>query len=188
MKKQSTSETIKKLWKEMDEDLKQKDPHRDWPLKTIVMTSPWSLAVHALPDADDEHETQMQFVLQDAVRKEDFDESSLPADLLEIIKKDGYDATYPNVVAAEVSGATLEEAIAKMHQKLRLLDHGYILMDWHYYSNNILDEENGSWMLDDEEDEDDWFSDDEENEEDEDDWLSDDECDSEKEVDVEEEE
>ena len=165
MKKESTSETIKNLWKEMEHDLEQKDPHDDWPLKAIVMTSPWSLAVHALPDADDEHETQMQFVLQDAVRKEDFDESSLPADLLEIIKKDGYDATYPNVVEAYVSGATLEEAIAKMRQKLRLLDPGYILMDWHYYSNNILDEENGSWMLDDEEDdEDDWFSDDDEDE------------------------
>lgn len=147
-------EKIKELWSAMENDLTQKDPHDDWPCKGIVMSSPWNLEVHSYAEAFEEHDIQLDFVLQDAVRKEDFDESAIPADLLEIIREDGYDETYPNVVNARVSGDSLEDAIAKMRRKLRLLDYGYILMDWSFYQNEILHEENGAWMLDDEDDDD----------------------------------
>ena len=153
-------EKIKELWDAMENDLTQKDPHDDWPSKGILMSSPWNLEVHSYAEPFEEHETQLEFVLQQAVREEDFDESAIPADLLEIIKSEAYDETYPNVIPAAVSGESLEDAIAKMRQKLRLLDYGYILMDWSFYSNEILDEDNGSWMLDDddddEDDDDDW--------------------------------
>ena len=148
-------EKIKELWSAMENDLIQKDPHDDWPCKGIVMSEPWTLQVHSYAEPFEEHDTQLDFVLQEAVRKEDFDESSIPADLLEIIRNEAYEETYPNVVNAVVSGDSLEDAIAKMRQKLRLLDYGYILMDWSFYKNEILDEENGSWMLDDDDD-DDW--------------------------------
>ena len=155
MKKQSTSETIKNLWEEMENDLNEKDSWDDLPYKDIVMIKPWTLVVSANLEPDSDHETQLIFVREEAVRKEDFDESAIPADLLEIIKKEGEENLYPNMVESSVSGDTLEEAIAKMRQKLRLLDYGYILMDWHYYCNNILDEDNGSWILDDDDDDDD---------------------------------
>jgi uncharacterized protein Yka (UPF0111/DUF47 family) len=49
------------------------------------MSSPWNLEVHSYAEPFEEHETQLEFVLQQAVREEDFDESAIPADLLEII-------------------------------------------------------------------------------------------------------
>ena len=152
-------ENIKKRWKAMEMDLRQKDNNSDWPCKGIVMVSPWDLQIHSYAEAFEEHETTLNFVLQTAVRKEDFDESAIPADLLEIIKKDSY--FYPNVVV--YGSNTLEEAIEKMRQKLRLLEYGYILMDDSFYRNEILDEDNGSWMLDEDED-DDWLFDDEDDE------------------------
>ena len=155
IKKESTSETIKNLWEEMENDLNEKDSWDDLPYKDIVMVKPWTLVVRANLEPESDHETQLDFVREEAVRKEDFDESAIPADLLEIIKKEGVESLYPNMVESSVSGNTLEEAIAKMRQKLRLLDYGYILMDWHYYCNNILDEDNGSWILDDDDDDDD---------------------------------
>lgn len=155
MEKEIASEKIKNLWTEMENDLNEKDSWDDLPEKSIVMVKPWELTVHAFLESDSDHETQLYFVLEEAVRKEDFDESAIPEDLLEIIKKEGDESLYPNMVESSVSGDTLEEAIAKMRQKLRLLDYGYILMDWSYYSSEILSEENGSWLLEDEEDDDD---------------------------------
>ena len=113
----------------------KKDPHDDWPSKGIVLTSPWNLEVHSYHEGFEEHETQLDFVRQEAIRPEDFEESSLPAELLSILKEDGYEEPlYPNVINASVSGATLEEAIEKMRVKLRLLEHGYILMDTYFYT------------------------------------------------------
>ena len=156
-------ENIKKLWKAMEMDLRQKDNHSDWQCKGIVMVSPWDLQIHSYAEAFEEHETTLDFVLQTAVRKEDFDESAIPADLLEIIKKDSY--FYPNVVEAGVYGSnTLEEAIEKMRQKLRLLEYGYILMDDSFYRNEILDDDDY-----DDDDDDDWLFDDEDDEDDKDD-------------------
>ena len=174
--KEIASETIKNLWEEMENDLNEKDSWDDLPYKDIVMVKPWTLAVRANLEPESDHETQLDFVREEAVRKEDFDESSLPADLLEIIKKEGPKSLYPNMVESFVSGDTLEEAIAKMRQKLRVLDYGYILMDWNYYSEHILDDDNGSWMLDDdeEEEEEDWSSDDDDEEEKEEDCCSED--------------
>ena len=144
---------IRKLWERMEKDLEEKDPDDDWPPKGIVMCSPWTLQVHAYlypEDGTEEHETLLHFVRREAVRPEDFDEASLPPELLEIVKAESCDeSSYPNAVFAETSGDTLEEAIAKMRLKLRLLDYGYILMDEYYYKENILDEDNGGWMLDD---------------------------------------
>ena len=154
MEKEIASEKIKNLWTEMENDLNEKDSWDDLPEKSIVMVKPWELTVHAFLESDSDHETQLDFVLEEAVRKEDFDESAIPEDLLEIIKKDGHEYLYPNVVDSFVAGDTLEEAIAQMRQKLRLLDYGYILMDWSYYSSEILSEENGSWLLEEDDDED----------------------------------
>lgn len=162
-------EKIKKLWETMENELRQKDEHGDWPCKSIVMRSPWNLEVHCYCEAFEDHETQLDFVRMDAVRPEDFDESSLPADLLAIVKEDSCgDRFYPNAVYASVSGDTLEEAIEKMRQKLRLLDYGYILMDEAFYNEEILDEDNGAWMLDDDYDFDFDFDDDDEDDDDED--------------------
>jgi len=149
--------TVQELWEKMKNELSKKDPHDDWPSKGIVMTSPWNLEVHSYHEGCEEHETQLDFVRQDAIRPEDFKESSLPADLLAILKEDGYgEPLYPNVINASVSGATLEEAIEKMRVKLRLLEHGYILMDSYFYTHEILDDDNGAWMRDEEDGEEDW--------------------------------
>lgn len=80
----------------------------------------------------------MEFVREKAVKAKDFDENSIPPELLEIIKEDCTgDDDYPNGVFAEVTGKTLEEAIAKMRQKLQLLEYGYIIMDWHFYRTAV---------------------------------------------------
>ena len=127
------NEKIEKLWKRMADELREKDPHDDWPCKGIVMVEPWYLEVHAYPEAFEEHETQLDFVREKAIRPEDFDETSLPPELLAIVKGEEDEEWYPNHVCAAVSGATLEEAIEKMRLKLRLLDYGYILMDGPFY-------------------------------------------------------
>lgn len=98
------------------------------------MTSPWTLKVHAL----NERETQLDFFRETPVDKEDFDESSLPPELLDLVKANKSAGIYPNIVEAEVSGETLEEAIEKMRLKLRLLDYGYILLDWEHYQDDYL--------------------------------------------------
>lgn len=160
---------IKTLWEEMVAELKQKDPHGDWPSKKIVMRlaepfyfpgddddppkkiekpEPWILEIHSYSFYEEEHETVLEFVREKAVKAKDFDENSIPPELLEIIKDDCTgDDDYPNGVFAKVAGKTLEEAIAKMRQKLQLLDHGYILMDWYFYRTHILNKHNGKWML-----------------------------------------
>lgn len=148
------NEKIKKLWERMEKELEEKDEFdRDWPPKGIVMCSPWTLQVHAYlypEDGTEEHETVLHFVRREAIRPEDFDEASLPPELLAIVKEESCDeSSYPNAVFAETSGDTLEEAIEKMRLKLRLLDYGYILMDEYYYKENILDENNGAWLLED---------------------------------------
>lgn len=99
------------------------------------MTSPWTLKVHAL----DERETQLDFFRETPVDKEDFDESSLPPELLALVKANKSASIYPNIVEAEVSGETLEEAIEKMRLKLRLLDYGYILLDFATYEDEFLE-------------------------------------------------
>ena len=127
------TEKIETLWQEMADELRSKDTMRH-PQKKIVMTSPWKLAVHAL----DERETQLDFFRETPVDKEDFDESSLPPELLALVKANKSASIYPNIVEAEVSGETLEEAIEKMRLKLRLLDYGYILLDWEHYQDDYL--------------------------------------------------
>ena len=127
------TEKIETLWKEMADELREKDTMRH-PQKEIVMTSPWTLKVHAF----DERETQLDFFREKPVDKEDFDESSLPPELLALVKANKSASIYPNIVEAEVSGETLEEAIEKMRLKLRLLDYGYILLDWEHYQDDYL--------------------------------------------------
>ena len=124
---------IKTLWQEMADELRSKDM-MGYPQKEIVMTSPWTLKVHAL----NERETQLDFFRETPVDKEDFDESSLPPELLALVKANKSASIYPNIVEAEVSGETLEEAIEKMRLKLRLLDYGYILLDWEHYQDDYL--------------------------------------------------
>ncbi|MBR3707801.1 MAG: hypothetical protein IKM17_02175 [Lentisphaeria bacterium] len=124
---------IETLWREMAGELRSKDM-MGYPQKEIVMTSPWTLKVHAL----NERETQLDFFRETPVDKEDFDESSLPPELLDLVKANKSAGIYPNIVEAEVSGETLEEAIEKMRLKLRLLDYGYILLDWEHYQDNYL--------------------------------------------------
>ena len=127
------TKNIETLWQEMANELRSKDTMRH-PQKEIVMTSPWKLAVHAL----DERETQLDFFREKPVDKEDFDESSLPPELLALMKASKRASTYPNIVEAEVSGETLEEAIEKMRLKLRLLDYGYILLDFANYYEDVF--------------------------------------------------
>lgn len=127
------TKNIETLWQEMAGELREKDTMRH-PQKEIVMTSPWKLAVHAL----DERETQLDFFREKPVGKEDIDESSLPPELLDLVKANKSASLYPNIVEAEVSGETLEEAIEKMRLKLRLLDYGYILLDWEHYQDDYL--------------------------------------------------
>lgn len=127
------TKNIKTLWREMAGELRSKDT-MGYPQKEIVMTSPWKLAVYAL----DERETQLDFFREKPVDKEDFDESSLPPELLDLVKANKSARIYPNIVEAEVSGETLEEAIEKMRLKLRLLDYGYILLDWEHYQDDYL--------------------------------------------------
>ena len=124
---------IEALWREMAGELRIKDM-MGYPQKEIVMTSPWTLKVYAL----NERETQLDFFRETPVDKEDFDESSLPPELLDLVKANKSAGIYPNIVEAEVSGETLEEAIEKMRLKLRLLDYGYILLDWEHYQDNYL--------------------------------------------------
>lgn len=127
------TKNIETLWREMAGELREKDT-MGYPQKEIVMTSPWKLAVYAL----DERETQLDFFREKPVDKEDFDESSLPPELLDLVKANKSASIYPNIVEAEVSGETLEEAIEKMRLKLRLLDYGYILLDWEHYQDDYL--------------------------------------------------
>lgn len=127
------TKNIETLWREMAGELREKDT-MGYPQKEIVMTSPWKLAVYAL----DERETQLDFFREKPVDKEDFDESSLPPELLDLVKANKSASIYPNIVEAKVSGETLEEAIEKMRLKLRLLDYGYILLDWEHYQDDYL--------------------------------------------------
>ena len=155
-----TDNEIKKLWKKMEDELAKLDPHDDWPEKSIVMRSPWHLEIHSYHEAWDEHESVLDFVRREAIRKVDFDESSLPPELLKYAKEEilyDDDKTYPNIISATASGDTLEEAIEEMRKKLHLLEHGYILMDTYFYREELLDEDNGSWMLEDDEEDDDEF-------------------------------
>ena len=124
---------IETLWREMAGELRSKDM-MGYPQKEIVMTSPWTLKVHAL----NERETQLDFFRETPVDKEDFDESSLPPELLDLVKANKSAGIYPNIVEAEVSGETLEEAIEKMRLKLRLLDYGYILLDFESYYEDVF--------------------------------------------------
>lgn len=126
------TKNIETLWREMEDELREKDTTRR-PQK-IVMISPWTLKVHAL----DERETQLDLVRETPVDKEDFDESSLPPELLALVKENESASFYPNFVEAEGSGETLEEAIEKMRLKLRLLDYGYILLDFETYADEFL--------------------------------------------------
>ena len=131
------TKNIETLWQEMEDELREKDT-TGRPQK-IVMISPWTLKVHAL----DERETQLDLVRETPVDKEDFDESSLPPELLDLVKENESASFYPNFVEAEVSGETLEEAIEKMRLKLRLLDYGYILLDFATYEAEFLAENDG---------------------------------------------
>lgn len=131
------TKNIETLWQEMEDELREKDT-TGRPQK-IVMISPWTLKVHAL----DERETQLDLVRETPVDKEDFDESSLPPELLALVKANKSASIYPNIVEAEVSGETLEEAIEKMRLKLRLLDYGYILLDFATYEAEFLAENDG---------------------------------------------
>ena len=116
--------------------------------KKIEKSEPWILEIHSYSSYEEEHETILEFVREKAVKAKDFDENSMPPELLEIIKDDCTgDDDYPNGVFAEVAGKTLEDAIAKMRKKLQLLDYGYIIMDWHFYRTHILNKHNGKWML-----------------------------------------
>lgn len=126
------TKNIETLWQEMEDELREKDTTRR-PQK-IVMISPWTLKVHAL----DERETQLDLVRETPVDKEDFDESSLPPELLDLVKENESASFYPNFVEAEGSGETLEEAIEKMRLKLRLLDYGYILLDFENYYEDVF--------------------------------------------------
>ena len=131
------TKNIETLWQEMEDELREKDT-TGRPQK-IVMISPWTLKVHAL----DERETQLDLVRETPVDKEDFDESSLPPELLDLVKENESASFYPNFVEAEGSGETLEEAIEKMRLKLRLLDYGYILLDFATYEAEFLAENDG---------------------------------------------
>lgn len=126
------TKNIETLWQEMEDELREKDT-TGRPQK-IVMISPWTLKVHAL----DERETQLDLVRETPVDKEDFDESSLPPELLDLVKENESASFYPNFVEAEGSGETLEEAIEKMRLKLRLLDYGYILLDFENYYEDVF--------------------------------------------------
>lgn len=126
------TKNIETLWQEMEDELREKDT-TGRPQK-IVMISPWTLKVHAL----DERETQLDLVRETPVDKEDFDESSLPPELLALVKENESASFYPNFVEAEGSGETLEEAIEKMRLKLRLLDYGYILLDFENYYEDVF--------------------------------------------------
>ena len=141
------TKNIETLWQEMEDELREKDT-TGRPQK-IVMISPWTLKVHAL----DERETQLDLVRETPVDKEDFDESSLPPELLDLVKENESASFYPNFVEAEVSGETLEEAIEKMRLKLRLLDYGYILLDFATYEAEFLagddDDDDGFEGIDD---------------------------------------
>ena len=141
------TKNIETLWQEMEDELREKDT-TGRPQK-IVMISPWTLKVHAL----DERETQLDLVRETPVDKEDFDESSLPPELLALVKANKSASIYPNIVEAEVSGETLEEAIEKMRLKLRLLDYGYILLDFATYEAEFLagddDDDDGFEGIDD---------------------------------------
>lgn len=126
------TKNIETLWQEMEDELREKDT-TGRPQK-IVMISPWTLKVHAL----DERETQLDLVRETPVDKEDFDESSLPPELLDLVKENESASFYPNFVEAEGDGETLEEAIEKMRLKLRLLDYGYILLDFANYYEDVF--------------------------------------------------
>lgn len=126
------TKNIETLWQEMEDELREKDT-TGRPQK-IVMISPWTLKVHAL----DERETQLDLVRETPVDKEDFDESSLPPELLDLVKENESASFYPNFVEAESDGETLEEAIEKMRLKLRLLDYGYILLDFENYYEDVF--------------------------------------------------
>lgn len=126
------TKNIETQWQEMEDELREKDT-TGRPQK-IVMISPWTLKVHAL----DERETQLDLVRETPVDKEDFDESSLPPELLDLVKENESASFYPNFVEAEGSGETLEEAIEKMRLKLRLLDYGYILLDFENYYEDVF--------------------------------------------------
>ena len=97
------TKNIETLWQEMEDELREKDT-TGRPQK-IVMISPWTLKVHAL----DERETQLDLVRETPVDKEDFDESSLPPELLALVKENESASFYPNFVEAEGDGETLEE-------------------------------------------------------------------------------
>ncbi|NMA18993.1 MAG: hypothetical protein GX927_00300 [Lentisphaerae bacterium] len=166
-----TNDEIQKLWDEMKDELNEKDPYSDWPYKCIVMRYPWCLQVVSCHEGFEEHESFMQFVREKAIRKEDFDESSLPLppDLLKVVKFfGGKDSFYPNIIEAVALGDTLEEAIANMRKMFCLFDCGYILMDDYFYREKILDENNGGWMLDEDGC---WKFDDDDDDEDDDDEL-----------------
>jgi len=146
------NDKIKKLWKLMAKDLEKKDPNKDCPYKGIVMSEPWYLEIIPICGRDEEqYEPNLDFFREKAVRPEDFDESSLPPELLEIVKEEQNSdvSWYPNYVSAAVSGDTLEKAIEKMHLKLRLLEHGYILTDTASYKEWYLNADNGAWLLND---------------------------------------
>lgn len=107
----------------------------------IIMTSPWKLEIYSWDSEDDlDSKYKLFFVREHPVNPKSFDETSVPENVLEFLKKDCPEKRFRyNVVNSIAKGKTPEEAIEKMRQKLRLLENGFILMTIDFYEDDIFE-------------------------------------------------
>lgn len=126
----------------------------------------------------DEGDTKIPFVKDDPVLPENFKLTDYPPEVQKVLKKEmdrnyPYDESgheFPNVIPTG-EGATFEDAIQDMLDKMVLLDHGWNLFanDHEYY------EDHSDFFPDDDDDDDDFLMDDEDDEEGDDEGEEDDE-------------
>ena len=132
---------LEKLWKKMVSELNAYNKSEYSSPCKIIMTSPWKLEIYSWDSEDDlDSKYKLFFVREHPVNPKSFDETSVPENVLEFLKKDCPEKRFRyNVVNSIAKGKTPEEAIEKMRQKLRLLENGFILMTIDFYEDDIFE-------------------------------------------------
>ncbi|MBO7330147.1 MAG: hypothetical protein J6W00_15410 [Lentisphaeria bacterium] len=152
-------EKIKKLILAMNKDFEENDSFDDCPNKDLAINyidNPWGanywrVKCYAVDNGITSDSSTIEMVRLEPVDQKDFDESSMPRELIQLLKDevvDGNMSKYPNVIEGYSTGETLEEAINNMRKKLQLFQYGYAFMDMTYYQEEYPAEKKRLELLD----------------------------------------
>ena len=152
-------EKIKKLILAMNKEFRENDPYDDCPDKDLAINyyenpwgdNYWQVRCYAVGNGITSDSSIIEMVREEPVDQKDFDESSMPPELIQLLKDEvvgGNMDEYPNVIEGYSTGATLEEAINNMRKKLQLFQYGYAFMDMTYYKEEYPAEKKRWELLD----------------------------------------